>query len=79
MRSIIGKVTQAFLDKDEDVVQIKRTDALGIELAGERAHALKILDKIMRHLSVADAYEEMRKGDWRDPGPSVELSDITLQ
>lgn len=78
MRSIIHRLDQKALEEDEDVVHLAETDAMAIELLGERIRALTILDKVMDYFGVEDAYAEMRKGSWRDPGPEVDLSDLDL-
>ena len=69
MRSIVGCLKQKDLEKGEDVVKLKATNSVAMELEGERRYATHILDCIMARLGVKDAYVEMWKGNWRDPGP----------
>ncbi|KAF8119971.1 hypothetical protein EV363DRAFT_1193812 [Boletus edulis] len=76
MRSIIDKVTQKMLEEGEDVVDIDDTGAMADEVAAEHIRACQILDKVMFFLDVEDAYTEMRKGDWKEPGPMVDLTCI---
>ncbi|KAF8432349.1 hypothetical protein L210DRAFT_3507531 [Boletus edulis BED1] len=76
MCSIIDKVTQKMLEEDEDVVDIDDTGAMADEVAVEHIRACQILDKVMFFLDVEDAYTEMRKGDWKEPGPMVDLTRI---
>lgn len=78
MRSIISRLTQKELDAGEDVMKLRSTDPMAMEIEGERRRAVQILDRIMEKLGVTNAYAAMRIGDWRDPGPEVVLTKFSF-
>lgn len=78
MRSIL-QVEQKELEDSGEVLCLSKKDALAHELASERARAKHILDKVMNHWGVSDAYTEMRKGCYRDPGPLKNLDCIDMK
>lgn len=76
MRSIV-QVKQKAL-KDEDTITLKARESLSQELSSERTRATRILEKIMHHWGISDAYAEMRRGSWRDAGPLEDLRGIDM-
>lgn len=78
MTSIIEMVDQKALVDGENVVNPSRTDAISRELEADRRAAQIITQKFMKHLRVADAYQEMRRGSWRDPGTLEDLSNVLV-
>jgi len=79
MRSIVDRLTQKDLEDGEDGMKLKSSDSIALELEGERQRALVVLTRIMEKLKVVNAYAEMRIGDWRDPGPFVDLRLCSFQ
>jgi AmiR/NasT family two-component response regulator len=77
MRSILC-VEQKDLEEDQETICLNKKDALTRELESERARAKKLLDKIMQHWGIPDAYTEMRKGSWRDRGPLETMGSISF-
>lgn len=53
-------------------------DSRSLDLASEHVEALRILNIIMCFWEIPDAYAEMQKGNWRDAGPSEDLSHLTF-
>jgi hypothetical protein len=79
MRSIVGVAPEVLQDEDDDsMIRLKKTDFLACEVAGERARALYLLDRIMHTWGITNAYSEMRKGSWRDPGELLSLDTVDL-
>ncbi|KAI6001233.1 hypothetical protein EDD15DRAFT_2230494 [Pisolithus albus] len=76
LASIVSTDPRSFsVDKYDEGVRLKVRDALAVEIAGERARALCVMDEVMRRWNITDPWREMRKGLWRDPGP---LEDLTF-
>lgn len=59
-----------------EVLSLGEDDSLPHELSGEKAAAMVIMDRIMKHWGISDPYAEMRKGYWNDPGRWVNLEPI---
>lgn len=76
MRSLLSLHTSDMEEQDGDLLCLLPKDSLTQELESERVRACNILDVIMKVWGVVDAYLEMRRGYWRDPGPSVRLDNI---
>lgn len=75
LASIVSTDPRSFsVDKYDEGVRLKVKDALVVEIAGERARALYVMDGVMRRWNITDPWKEMRKGLWRDPGPLQDLA-----
>lgn len=77
MRSILQLEPQG-PEADAEVLRFPGNNSLVHELTCERARAQSILDRIMSHWGITDAYAEMRKGSWMDLGPHVNLEGICM-
>ncbi|KAG9310697.1 hypothetical protein JVU11DRAFT_9291 [Chiua virens] len=76
IRSIIDRLEQRVLEEEAECPPLSEWEIISLELNGDRARALDVLDGVMSLLGVGDAFVEMRKGDWRDPGPLVNLGGL---